>query len=71
MEVYTQSLNKEPLDFFVSELEKCLIELEKIFFLFYILIPNKSKFFKKITWHKTFIQKRFNKTILKMYYKRW
>ena len=49
MEVYTQSLNKEPLDFFVSELEKCLIELEKIFFLFYILIPNKSKFFKKIT----------------------
>ena len=58
MEVYSQFLSNEPWDFFISgcweidlacqcmerELEKIIIELEKIFHLFYSLIPNESKF---------------------------
>ena len=39
------------------ELEKFLIESEKVFFLLYSLIPNKSKFLKKL--HKT----KFTKTV--------
>ena len=55
-------MSNEPFDFFISgcweidlacqrmerELEKIIIELEKIFHLFYSLIPNESKLKKKI-----------------------
>ena len=61
MEVYSQFLNEEPSDFFISgcweidlacqnmerELNKFIIELEKIFQTFFSLIPKKSKFKKK------------------------
>ena len=67
MEVYRQYLNKEPLDFFISDawarecgLQKMESELfkfseclEKSLTLFYSLFQKKSKF----------IQKRFNETI--------
>ena len=58
MEVYRQYLNKEPLDFFISdawEIERVLQKMEselfkfseclkKLFTLFYSLFPKKSKF---------------------------
>ena len=45
------------------ELEKFLIESEKVFFLLYSLIPNKSKFLKKL--HKTKLL--FKKDLLKQF----
>ena len=75
MELYSQFLNKKPLDFFVSgcweielacqrmerELEKFLIELEKIFFSLYSLIQNKSKLKKNLHDTKLLFKKNLMK----------
>ena len=83
MEVYSQFLNEEPSDFFISgcweidlacqnmerELNKFIIELEKIFQTFFSLIPKKSKFKKKLNKTKLLFKqdliKQFTKVIFK------
>ena len=70
MEVYTQFLNKEPLDFFISgcweielacrrmkrELEKFLIELENMIFQFVVLFQINQNL-KKIYMTQNFYSK--------------
>ena len=83
MEVYSQFLSNKLLDFFISgcweidlacqrmerELEKFIIELEKIFHLFSSLLPNESKFLKKLddtkSLFKKYLIKQFTKVIRK------
>ena len=69
MKVYSQFLNNEPLDFFVSgywetelacqdmksKLDKSIDELEKIFQTLFRLIPKNSKFRKNFELNKIII----------------
>ena len=73
-------MSNEPFDFFISgcweidlacqrmerELEKIIIELEKIFHLFYSLIPNESKLKKKLDDTKFLFKKDLIKQITKV-----
>ena len=82
LKVYSQFLNNEPLDFFVSgyweielvcrnmksELDKFIDELEKIFQTLFSLIPKNSKFRKNLNKTKLLFKARLDKTIHKIYF---
>ena len=83
MKVYSQFLNNEPLDFFVSgyweielvcrnmksELDKFIDELEKIFQTLFSLIPKNSKFRKHLNKTKLLFKQDLIKQFTKFIFK--
>ena len=83
MKVYSQFLNNEPLDFFVSgyweielacwdmksELDKFIDELEKIFQTLFSLIPKNSKFRKNLNKTKLLFKQDLIKQFTKFIFK--
>ena len=79
LKVYSQLLNNEPLDFFVSgyweielacqdmksELDKFIDELEKIFQTLFSVIPKNSKFRKNLNKTKLFFKQDLIKQFTK------
>ena len=83
MKVYSQFLNNEPLDFFVSgywkielacqdmksELDKFIDELEKMFQILFSLIPKNSKFRKNLNKAKLLFKQDLIKQCTKFIFK--